>query len=576
MKKSVRERIENQFPFDEPRQLSSTGDQIDMVSEAIYWLYSKDYDNVIIDAPTGTGKSGINVTIANMVEGSSFYITPQKKLREQLQSDEILSEYYRTLKARADYTCNAEDVERGTNCNECPINARSDEACSDYPGCTYWNRKMDAIDDDVAVLTFAYLIIDGVLPVVNQYGDRISFGNRDLLIVDECHGLERQTAQLFAGFTVSPYSIPLEVFGNITSNLSMNNTTRHHQVTHICETLQERAEDYIMEKRMLPEIDKDTAKKVKQCERFLRKMTWFSEEIESGRDWVVDMDTVEYDRVEYKSFKLKPVKVDKFLRNFIWDRADKRVLSTATMPYRGEYKNGKQKIDRWLNMIGLPGNTHIIDTEMPFPKGHRPIHTDTMIASMSNGGVNRHWNTIMDKVDSLAAKHSGEKGVIHCASYGRGERLWKDAESGSDWDNLKGNVINDRKDVDSDALMRKWQDGNKDIFVSPAVTEGVDLEGDQCRWQVLLKVPFPSPGDPRVEYLLEELPHIGWEWYYENTATQVVQSVGRAIRSKDDYADYYVLDEKFNKIRNEVVLPDWFVEAIDAEPTYESNSALSW
>ena len=103
--------------------------------------------------------------------------------------------------------------------------------------------------------------------------------------------------------------------------------------------------------------------------------------------------------------------------------------------------------------------------------------------------------------------------------------------------------------------------------------EGVDLEGDMCRWQALLKVPYPNMGDSRVDYLMDANTGYGkdWQWYNENTAQSVVQSVGRAVRSKDDYADYYVLDKSFNSIRNSVAFPAWFEQAITNDPVRKTT-----
>lgn len=550
--------IEAVFPFDSFREK-----QFDLTVEVLHKLYQEDYDNVIIDAPTGVGKSAVNVTAAQLAD-DAFYVTPQKSLREQLQEDEVLSEYYEALRGREDYTCGVS----GDDCSSCPINQDPQRTCSDYADCTYWSAKQDAMAADVAVLTFAFLIIDGSLPEVGVNG-QVSFGDRDLLIVDECHNLEDQVASLFAGFKVSPWVLPMEVFNNITRDLDMDETTRHQQVVGKMETLMARAEDYVQEKTQADDdLPDEIAEKVQKCQKFLDKAEWFFDEVENGRDWVVDMDITEFGNARYKTMKLKPVKVDKFLRNFVWGRADKRVLSTATMPYR-------DAPEKWQRQIGLPGETHVIRVGMPFPKEHRPIHTDTMVGNMSNGGINEHWDAVMATLNDLAGKHAGEKGLVHSASYSRAEDVWAAAE---DHEHLKGNVIFDKPEMNTEAMLEKWQDGDDQIFVSPATTEGVDLKGEMCRWQVLLKVPFPSPGDPRVEYLLDEVPHIGWDWYYEHTANKVVQSVGRAVRSKDDYADYYVLDEKFNDVMGEVDLPEWFLEAVDAEvgDRPEQKGALSW
>ena len=63
----------------------------------------------------------------------------------------------------------------------------------------------------------------------------------------------------------------------------------------------------------------------------------------------------------------------------------------------------------------------------------------------------------------------------------------------------------------------------------------------------------------------------GWSEYKERTLLRVVQSYGRAVRSKDDWSDYYVLDSDFNKLISERTPPKWFSEAVtDKKPEEKS------
>jgi Rad3-related DNA helicase len=91
------------------------------------------------------------------------------------------------------------------------------------------------------------------------------------------------------------------------------------------------------------------------------------------------------------------------------------------------------------------------------------------------------------------------------------------------------------------------------------MTEGVDLHDDLCRFQILLKVPYRNISDPRVNYLINE--ENDWEWYHDVAAREIIQSIGRAVRSADDYATYYVLDSKFDQAMKGRT-PGWLEEAI--------------
>jgi Rad3-related DNA helicase len=69
--------------------------------------------------------------------------------------------------------------------------------------------------------------------------------------------------------------------------------------------------------------------------------------------------------------------------------------------------------------------------------------------------------------------------------------------------------------------------------------EGVDLKGDLSRFQVICKVPYPYLGDKVVKKRMHK-----WRWWYDyETLKTVVQSIGRSIRSEDDHAITYILDD---------------------------------
>lgn len=544
--------IDEIFPFKSYREK-----QREVLAEARRMLLSDDYDNVILDAPTGVGKSAINVALCRDAE-DAFYTTPQKKLRKQLKDDKVLNNHYKTLKARRDYTCGV----TGDNCEDCEVYQDAAMSCAQRDDCTYMNHKGIAIDHNTATTTFSYLIVDSQLP------PEAGFDDRELLVVDECHNLANQVASLHMGFEVSPYNLPDEVFGDITSDLFME-TTYYTGVENIVSELYKRCEGFVTKHQDHDGLDNQ----VEQCEEFIDYAERFIEDTkheEDSRDfnpWVVNTGYTKYGNEKIKTFELKPIDVSHFLRKNIWRRAEKKILSTATMPYR-------DNPDRWCAELGLdPDRTGIIHVRMPFPSRNRPVYTGRSIANMSGGGDEENWEEIMDTLNALQREHSGQKGLIHTASYERAKRVAESAQSGR-WRGLEDNIMLHESDSDDD-FVEQWYNSDKDLCLSPSMMEGVDLYDDRCRWQALLKVPYPSPSDARVEYLLEHRPELGWSWYNETTANKVIQSVGRAVRSKGDYANYYILDEAFYRLKNKVAMPDWFLDAI-VNKEGRANTALDW
>lgn len=543
--------VEKLFPFDSFRHK-----QKEVTEAAIKALYENGYSNVVIDAPVGSGKSAILTSVLRRAD-SGFYTTPQKSLREQIQNDPVLQEYVRSLKARRDYVCGV----TGSNCEDCSINQSSDKSCSKQGNCTYWKAKLGAMNHPIAVLTFSYIIIDSMIPTEIEEM-QISFDDRDILCVDEAHNLIEQTASLQAGYKISPYSLPKTVFGSATTSAPLE-ATKYQDVESEVETIRRRCKDYIPSG--IPEVDMEPSEK--RCKRLVDKIEWMQEEIDNGKPWVVDVERKRYGGQQVKILELTPVYVGNFLNQFLWNRANKRVISTATMPYRANPSI-------WIKNLGLdPEDTQVISVGMAFPVENRPIHTDTMISKMSSGGVSENWDSILETVDGLAERHHNQKGLIHGGSYDRCQEF-ADRINKEDYPYLYENVIPDKQERDSSTVVEEWQDSDHNILVSPRMMEGVDLKGDMCRWQVLLKAPIPSRSS-RIDYILNE-EDWGWPYYWERTMIRIAQSYGRAIRSPDDFADYYVLDKDFERVLDKRQAPRWMTEAIDTGTSPSSQGLFDY
>ncbi|UBF21220.1 Rad3-related DNA helicase [Haloarcula virus HJTV-1] len=562
------------FPFPGYRDY-----QDEILKGALEALFIEGHTNVVIDGPTGIGKSPINVTLGRVIShlkknksriedhfnyklygiesGKSFYTTPQKQLRNQLANDVDLQEYVTMLKSRQDYICGAS----GDNCKDCSLpDEMENQSCRTIAGCTYWRSKARAMDADIAALTFAMLVVDNYLPTTILVNDvqeeQISFDNRDLVIVDEGHGLESQVASLFAGFTISPWTLPNKVYRNTDDKISWD-YERFEDITHILNSLYDRATNFVDRH----DEDPNKTAEVDQCKDFIKKVEYCHREVKDGRPWTVTVS--KFGKLGQKKMVISPVDVDKFLERFIWSRGNKRVISSATIPYR-------ENIAEWAERIGLEGSTKLISRPMPFPEEHRLIHKNTIVGSMSGDGEEQNWRKVINTIREIHSHHEGENGLIHTNSYQRAEKL---ADSLG-----HKNVIVQDQDKDKEEMIEEWVNSEKDILISPSMMEGVDLHGDRCRWQVLLKVPYPYLGDNRVSYLLDE--RNDWDWYMESASLDVQQSVGRAVRGPEpsEAASYYIIDGAFNKLMNRTKPPEWFTEAIRDEPPehWSDPEAAPW
>jgi len=299
MASEISERATEYFPYSDYRDY-----QKEALIEASEALHTQGFDNVILNLPTGIGKSAINVTLAEMAD-SAFITTPQKALRTQLEEDRDLNQYYTTLRARDDYSCpvgSRIDPSTDHTCKTCPVNNREEDSCMDESDCTYWVKKRRAIGDKTAVLTFSYLIVDGFLPIAvdrivgegsskQRIQERVSFEDRDLLIVDECHKLEGQVASLHAGVSVSRYTLPKSVIGTTPAKIGIpeENVITFADIEDKLQNVYDRAENYIQQSAgVSPADDPD----LQDCISFCRKYEWCREQTENGRDWVIDKNEI--------------------------------------------------------------------------------------------------------------------------------------------------------------------------------------------------------------------------------------------------------------------------------------------
>jgi len=80
--------------------------------------------------------------------------------------------------------------------------------------------------------------------------------------------------------------------------------------------------------------------------------------------------------------------------------------------------------------------------------------------------------------------------------------------------------------------------GGPAVLLTPSGFEGMDLPGDLSRYQIIVKAPFASLGDKRIEFILNTYPDI----YALTALMKITQGAGRSVRSKEDHAVTYILD----------------------------------
>ena len=226
----------------------------------------------------------------------------------------------------------------------------------------------------------------------------------------------------------------------------------------------------------------------------------------------------------------KPVDVSDFAKDYLLRLGHRTLLMSATIVNHKSF----------CRSLGISlSETEFISTPSPFPKEGRPI-VELLVGKMNAKEIDNTLPVLAQTVEEILKMHPDEKGIIHCHTFKIAKYLWENVGEGND------RLLLHDTDTRDEVLQQHMRAEEPTVLLSPSMQEGVDLRGDYSRFQIICKVPFPYLGDKVVKKRMSKWP----EWYSTQTAKTVIQAVGRSVRSEDDHAVTYILDEGWRYFYN--------------------------
>ena len=495
-------------------------------------------DVVLVRAPTGSGKSLLARAIAGCArqagEGEpakpvgAYYTTPQVSQLEDVAGDPLLEDLA-IVRGKNNYRCILPG-ESDTPVDRAPCVRERGFDCEVQHRCPYFSDRSIAANRSVAAMTLAYFM---------QTAGSDVFGQRDVVVIDEAHGLG-DWAEMYATIELGPDTVP--VWGAVPAPAVDDLADAVDYAERVATVCDRRLTELRSEADLRPAevAERD------RCESLRSDCQWFvsgARDPESPTTWVVDQPDGEGTRVT-----IRPLNPERYLAHTVWDRGTKFALLSATILDREAFCAG----------VGLdPADVALVEVPHTFPVEHRPLF-DVARGKMTYEDREATLPKLAETVVRLMAHHPGEKGLIHCHSYdiqaALAERLV---------DRGVGPRLRRHDREDRDAQLSTWKRAEgPEVFLSVKMEEALDLEGDLARWQVVCKAPFPNTRDSRVAHRLEAGQ---WDWYYRAALRTVVQACGRIVRAPDDYGATYLADasllDLFERARRDV--PDWFAAQVD-------------
>jgi len=483
---------------------------------------------VVLDAPTGAGKSIVAMSIAKLTGGRAYYLVGTIDLQEQLLRD---FPFLAILKGRNNFKCLLKNV----SCDQC-MYSYIKKPCPEKENCPYYIHKEKAKESRFVIWNYPMFLTNQTF-----VGD---FPPADLLICDEAHLLE----SALMGFVnvrfdhdfFNDYGLGFP--GKDDEKYVLDRINEVEKVINTrYSTLSGRLQMRLYEDE---EPERIELQKCHELEGRLKKLHFFKK-LYNKDTWVMDYKK-QYDWSD-DSISFKPLKVD-WCSDYIFSWAKKTLLMSATMPHTSIV----------CNSLGISPSTLVrLDIPSTFKKENRAVIYKP-IGRMSRP----YWEDTIEKVVRFISEYCKahkEKILVHCTNY-KIAGVLMDASSMSPDYTL---YFHETADERSYALSQFKEAEAPAMLVSPSMETGVDLPDDMCRVQFIIKVPYLSLGDKQVKERLA----IDKDWYISSTINRLVQASGRIVRSEDDWGKTYIFDECFADLIRyyKEFFPKWFLESVAVE-----------
>ncbi|AXY86582.1 DNA helicase [Salmonella phage SenASZ3] len=542
----------DEFPYDK-----ANPGQMECIVEAIDALINKKVKHVIIEAPTGVGKSLIGTTIHKVIrhlvlqadpygQFRTSISTPTKGLQDQYAAEKAVS--IDILKGKKNYRCHVHpDVYY--NAVQCRIACR-DGHCSKRR-CPYVQARNLWTDISSLRCTNAAMMIEMCTTICMKPENR-----SDMLILDECHKMPSTLLE----HTIMEY--------NTKAVEGLRSIPEGKEIVSTIGDIVERTKDYVLGKLYslsgeLHSMFEDLHLKVENLLEVLEELVEDDRLSESQVMKLADIIDVLHNLSDYCGImsqtqastfivqekgegfiRFKPVMPSDVSEFGLFRKADYHVHMSATIC----------GIDSYARSLGIrQGDYHSIQIGNPIPIENRKVNY-MPIVKMTNNMGDYEMKRLTEYIDEIIAFHPGQSGIIHTVSYDRALAIQKFSK----YQNFI-HVPRTRKAL-MDIMENAFRTKSPCVIASPAMEEGYDFKGDYSRFQILIKVPYDYLGDPLIAHINSVDPSA----YFRNAVLRIVQMCGRSVRGVDDWAATYIIDSSFESLmmRNPEFFPTWFTDAV--------------
>jgi len=506
---------------------------------------------IIIQAPTGSGKSHIAATIANAASlppqrfcdlvntheiykkdyVSDTYIYEKEVLKMPpfgcvaLTVTKALQDQYTeifdnctALKGKQNYVC---EVDGDFDCDLAPCLLSSNllNDCWNTKKCHFHNARDAALQSKFGALNYSVFL---------NMPDFLK--RKQIIVCDEASELEDELVKHYS-CEVNYKTINVDEMG-ISKLTTTDPFIAHRWLSDLLVKVKLKVDAYVAilktskkasKRKLLGDVTRARIYKNLYDKIRLILCNW------STAEFIITIDGT--------STKFVPLYVDTLAQNF-YKHNDHIILMSGTII--------NHKL--FAETLGIKDYKYIeVDSEFAADKS--PIYSMSKV-KLTYKNVDVEMPKLMHTVKELCDHYKDQKGIIHTHT----NKITKivQAKFGKD----KRFIFREPGVTNEVVLREHFLRDDASIIVSPSLGFGTDLCDEFGRFSIVLKTPYLPLGDERIKKLAKK----NQGWYEMKAMINLVQMCGRTTRSKDDFSDTYILDGTAVQLikKNVKHLPIWF------------------
>jgi Rad3-related DNA helicase len=474
---------------------------------------------VVINAPTGSGKSGMAVAAANVLGGRTIVCTSTKPLQKQYM-DDFAGVGMVDVRGRGNYLCS---LGNGTTCED-----GYDEGCPDAPfaQCGYRGAYLIACGSQLVATNYSYW------SAIHRYGEGLGgVAGTNLLVCDEAHTAFQEICSAMA-LEFSEQDVAFLLGARLPNHdlglVGWKDWARQ---------LRPAAAAAVYGAEQAAQDRPGQARTILRRLRRLRRILASLVDLEGARgEWVFHRRRTAQSEV----WCCDPVWASPYADPILFSHARQALLVSATVTRRT------------MHLLGFdPEDYTYIEVPTQFPPASSPVYWIPTASMRQNMSV-AEKRALYDRVDEIITVMGPRKGIIHTVSYDRAEEVYK----ASRYSGIM--ILHERGGAGIEGGVNEFRASpGPAVLVSPAITQGFDFAGEDSEYQILIKLPFPDSTNPVTRARTgadivrprgeddKAAKQLGSD-YLDYVVSQVlIQACGRSMRSAQDRCMSFILDDNW-------------------------------